>query len=134
VDASADWSVMTEIEIIGLDEIALKKGHCDHLTLVTERVRDGEIMVLGVLPGHEKVEVIKFLHLIPPQIAQTVQTVCCGLWEAYAVTVREELRSTRIAADRFHVTRNYRHAADEVRKQELQRLKKELLKEGHKKT
>ncbi len=133
VDASVDWNVITEIEVLGLDEIALKKGHRDYVTLVTGRLGDGEIMILGVLPGHEKAEVIEFLRLIPLRIAQTVQTVCCDLWEAYTEAVREELPSARIVADRFHVAKHYRHAADEARKQELHRLKKELSKEEYKK-
>jgi transposase len=90
-------------------------------------------MILAVLPGHEKAEVIEFLRLIPPRIAQTVQTVCCDLWEAYTEAAREELPSPRIVADRFHVAKHYRHAADEARKQELHRLKKELSKEEYKK-
>ena len=133
MDASVDWSMMTEIETLGLDEIALKKGHRDYVTLVTGRLRDGELLILGVLPGHEKAEVIEFLRLIPPRIAQSVQTVCCDLWEAYTEAAREELPSARIVADRFHVAKHYRHAADEARKQELQRLKKELSKEEYKK-
>jgi len=133
VNAHVDWNVITEIEILGLDEIALKKGHRDYVTLVTGRLRDGKIMILGVLPGHEKAEVIEFLRLIPLRIAQTVQTVCCDLWEAYTEAAREELPSARIVADRFHVAKHYRHAADEVRKQELHRLKKELTKEEYKK-
>jgi transposase len=133
IDTSVDWSVITEIEILGLDEIALKRGHRDYVTLVTGRLRDGEIMILGVLPGHEKAEVIEFLRLIPLRIAQTVQTVCCDLWEAYTEVARQELPSARIVADRFHVATHYRHAADEVRKQELHRLKKELSKEEYKK-
>jgi transposase len=133
IEASVDWSVITEIEILGLDEIALKKGHRDYVTLVTGRVRDGEIMILGVLPGHEKAEVIEFLRLIPLRIAQTVQTVCCDLWKAYSESAREELPSARIVADRFHVAKHYRHAADEARKQELHRLKKELSKEEYQK-
>lgn len=131
VEASVDWSVICEIEVLGLDEIALKKGHRDYVTLVTGRLRDGEIMILGVLPGHEKTEVIEFLRLIPLRIAQTVQTVCCDLWEAYTEAAREELPFARIVADRFHVAKHYRHAADEVRKQELHRLKKELSKEEY---
>jgi transposase len=133
VEASVDWSVITEIEILGLDEIALKKGHRDYVTLVTGRLGDGEIMILGVLPGHEKAEVIEFLRLIPLRIAQNVRTVCCDLWEAYTESAREELPTARIVADRFHVAKHYRRAADEARKQELQRLKKELSKEEYKK-
>lgn len=131
VDASVDWSLITEIETLGLDEIALKKGHRDYVTLVTGRLPDGEIMILGVLPGHEKADVIEFLRLIPLRIAQTVESVCCDLWEAYTEAAREELPSARIVADRFHVAKHYRHAAEEARKQELQRLKKDLSKEEY---
>ena len=98
---------------------------------MTGRLCDGEIVILGVLPGHEKAEVIEFLRLIPPRLVQTVETVCCNLWEAYTEAVRAELPSARIVADRFHVAKHYRHAADQVRKQELQRLKKELSKEEY---
>jgi transposase len=133
IEASVDWSVMGEIEILGLDEIALKKGHRDYVTLVTGRLRDGEIVILGVLPGHEKAVVVEFLRLIPQRILQTIQAVCCDLWEAYTEAVREEIPTARIVADRFHVARHYRDAADKIRKEELQRLKKELSKEGYQK-
>ena len=67
------------------------------------------------------------------RIVQTIQTVCCDLWEAYTEAAREELPSARIVADRFHVAKHYRHAADEARKQELHRLKKELSKKEYEK-
>ena len=133
IETSVNWAEITEIEILGLDEIALKKGHHDYVTLVTGRLQDGEIIILGVLPGHEKAEVIEFLRMIPLRIIQTVESVCCDLWEAYTEAVREELPTARIVADRFHVAKHYRHAADQVRKQELQRLKKELSKEEYQK-
>ena len=133
MEARVDWSVIGAIEILGLDEIALKKGHRDYVTLVTGRLRDGEIVILGVLPGHEKAVVVEFLRLIPQRILQTIQAVCCDLWEAYTEAVREEIPSARIVADRFHVARHYRDAADQIRKAELQRLKKELSKEEYQK-
>jgi transposase len=119
---------MAEIEVLGLDEIALKKGHRNYVTLVTGRLGNGEIVILGVLPGHEKAGVVEFLRLIPLRILQSVQTVCCDLWEAYIEAVREEIPHARIVADRFHVARHYRDAADKMRKQELLRIKKTLSK------
>lgn len=126
IEASTDWTGIAAIEVLGLDEIALKKGHRQYVTLVTGRMGDGEIVILGVLPGHEKAEVVEFLRLIPQRILQRVQTVCCDLWEAYTEAVREEIPTARIVADRFHVAKHYRAAADQVRKQELLRLKKTL--------
>ena len=90
-------------------------------------------MILGVLSGHEKAEVIEFLRLIPLRIIQTIQTVCCDLWEAYTEAAREELPNARIVADRFHVAKHYREAADQVRKHELHHLKKALSKEEYEK-
>jgi transposase len=128
IESRVDWTTIAEIEMLGLDEIALKKGHRAYVTLVTGRLHSGELLILGVLPGHEKAEVIDFLRLIPLRILQTVQAVCCDLWEAYMEAARQELPSARLVADRFHVAKYYRQAADQIRKQELQRLKKELSK------
>ena len=133
IEASVDWTTMADIERLGLDEIALKKGQGNYVTLVTGRFRDGEIVILGVLPGHEKAVVVEFLRLIPQRILQSVQVVCCDLWEAYTEAVRAEIPTARIVADRFHVARHYREAADQLRKQELHRLKKELTKEEYQK-
>jgi transposase len=71
--------------------------------------------------------------LIPRRILQATQAVCCDLWEAYIEAFRVEIPTVRILADRFHVARYYRDAADEIRKTELQRLKKELPKEEYQK-
>jgi transposase len=131
IDSSVDWTMIAELDGLGLDEIAMKKGQGHYVTLITGRFRDGEIVILGVLPGHEKAVVVDFLRLIPQRILQTVQSVCCDLWEAYTEAVREEIPTARIVADRFHVARHYREAADESRKQELHRLKKELSEEEY---
>jgi transposase len=133
IEARVDWTEMADIELLGLDEIALRKGQGNYVTLVTGRFREGEIVILGVLPGHEKAVVVEFLRLIPHRILQRVQAVCCDLWEAYTEAVREEIPTARIVADRFHVARHYREAADDLRKQELHRLKKELPPEDYQK-
>ncbi len=131
IEARVNWTEMADIERLGLDEIALKKGQGNYVTLVTGQFSEGEIVILGVLPGHEKAVVVDFLRSIPQRILAGLQAVCCDLWEAYTEAVREEIPSARIVADRFHVARHYREAADDLRKQELHRLKKELDKEAY---
>src|SRR6266508_340635 len=133
IESGIDWIGMADVEVLGLDEIALKKGQRNYVTLVTGRLQDGEILILGVLPGHEKADVVEFFRSIPPRILQSVQTMCCDLWEAYTEAVREEIPTVRIVVDRFHVAKHYRQAADQVRKQELLRLKKELPKTEYQK-
>ena len=54
VVSAVNWSQYTRIYRLGLDEIALKKGHRDFLTIVTGRLENDRIVLLGVLPGRKK--------------------------------------------------------------------------------
>jgi transposase len=114
------------LEVLGLDEIALKKGHRDFVTIVTARLTGGRVVLLGILPDRQKGSVVAFLRSIPLRLCQTIHTVCCDMYEGYSEAVREELPTARIVVDRFHVAEHYHQAADGLRKQELSRLRKEL--------
>lgn len=126
IDKQVNWSELAEIATLGLDEISLKKGHKHFVTLVTARLSSGEIVILAVLAGRVKATVIDFLRSIPPRLLQTIQAVCCDLWEGYMESAREEIPHARLVADRFHIAKHYYAAADDERKQELKHLKKDL--------
>jgi len=126
IRAEVDWSAYTTLEVLGLDEIALKKGHRDFVTLVTARLAGERVVILGVLADRQKDTVVAFLRSIPVRLCQTIHTVCCDMYEGYREAVREELPTARIVVDRFHVAGHYHQAADGMRKQELSRLKQEL--------
>ena len=126
-----DWSQFSALGVLGLDEIALKKGHRDYVTIVTARLADGRVVILGVLEGREKDTVVGFLRSIPARLLETIHTACCDLWEGYTEALREEVPGAKIVIDRFHIAKHYREAADRVRKQELARLKSELSKEEY---
>jgi transposase len=131
ISSEVEWRRYQSIDTLGIDEIALKKGHRDFVTIVTGRMAEGRIVILGVLPGRKKGTVIDFLRTIPIRLAKTIETVCCDMYEGYTEAVREELPQANIVIDRFHVTRYYSKAADKFRQQELKRLKKELSKEAY---
>lgn len=60
-----------------------------------------------------------------------ITTVCIDMWEGYVTAVEETLPAATIVIDRFHVARHYRDAVDTLRKQEVKRLRKELLEPQH---
>jgi len=126
ISAQVDWSAYSSLEVLGLDEIALKKGHRDFVTIVTARLNGERIILLGVLADREKGTLVAFLRSIPQRLSETIHTVCCDMYEGFSEAVREELPAARIVVDRFHVTRYYHQAADRLRQQELRRLKQEL--------
>ncbi len=126
ISARVDWWQYTALGVVGLDEIALKKGHRNFVVIVTARLADGRVVILGVLPDRQKDTVIEFLRSIPEGLQQTIHTICCDMYEGFSEAVREELSHVRIVIDRFHVARAYRDGLDDLRKQELERLKKKL--------
>ena len=131
IASETEWSQYRAISRLGLDEIALKKGHRDFVTIVTGRLENDRIVVLGVLPDRKKDTVVEFLRSIPLRLVATIASVCCDMYEGYTEAVREELPKADIVVDRFHVTQHYSKAADKLRQQELKRLKQELPKEEY---
>jgi transposase len=129
IASEVEWPTVPPFAILGIDEIALKKGHRSFVAIVTARLPSERLVVLAVLPGRTKATLSTWLHALPPQVRHQIRTVCTDLWEAYISAVREELPQARIVIDRFHVAKHYRECADTVRKQELKRLRKELPKD-----
>jgi len=129
VSSEIDWSAVPSFALVGIDEIALKKGHRDFVVIVSARLANGKLYLLAVLPDRSKQTVATWLQTIPAAIRQQIQTVCCDMWEAYVAAVRESLPRATIVIDRFHVAQHYRDGADSLRKQELKRLRQELSKD-----
>ena len=126
ISTQVDWYVFDRLEVLGLDEIALKKGHRDYVVIVTARLKNGQVKVLAVLPNRDKATVKTFLMDIPVRLQRTIHTVCTDMWQAYINAVKEVLGSAVVVVDRYHVAQKYRDCADKLRQQELKRLKTEL--------
>lgn len=126
-----DWKQIKQLEILGLDEVALKKGHRDFVVLITTRQTDDHLKLLGVLPDRKLETVEKFLLTIPEDLRATVREVCIDMYEGYASAVKKALPQARIVADRFHVAKKYRDCADQLRIEAQRDLKAGLNKEEY---
>lgn len=123
---SIDWNTIDKLNVVGIDEIALKKGHQDFAVIVTERSDDG-IRILGVLEDRSKQTVKQFLLSIPKRLRRTVQYVCSDMYDGFINAAKEAFgKKVRIVADRFHVAKLYREGLENLRKKELRRLRREL--------
>lgn len=132
IGTKVDWSQYTRLGELGLDEIALKKGHGDFVVIVTSRSENGRIRLLAVLADREKATVVDFLRSIPQRLKNTLECGCCDMYEGYTEAIREELSGVRLVIDRFHVAEAYREGLEDLRKRELKRLKKELTAQEYK--
>lgn len=130
VSHQVDWNDFLDLKVIGIDEIALKRGHDDFVTLITAPTTDG-VDILAVLPDRKKETVSTFLASIPIGLRVTIERVCSDMYQGFINAAREELPDAKIVVDRFHVSKGYRNCADAVRKHEVKRLSKELDKEDY---
>jgi transposase len=127
IESKIDFSIIKALGVLGLDEISIKKGYKDFVTLITYRIHD-KVHILGVVRGREKAEIIKFLSDIPRRLRKSVQAVCCDLYEGYMNASKAVFKQkVPIVADRFHVRKLYRKSLINLRKSELVRLRKALI-------
>ena len=96
------------------------------MTIVTSRV-DKKIRILAVLKDRKKATVLEFFKTIPKKLSKTIISVCSDLYEGFINAAKEAFgKNIRIVIDRFHIAKLYRKVVDNIRKQEMRRLK-ELL-------
>lgn len=126
-----DWEALPPFATLGIDEIALLKGHRDVVAVISAQTTQGDVYVLAVLPDHLKTTVVAWLTTIPAAMRTQILTVCTDMWDGYITAVEELLPDARSVIDRFQVARHYRDAVDGLRKQEVRRLQKELPKAAH---
>jgi len=121
-----DWKHIKKLGVMGLDEISLKKGYQDFVTLITHRMQ-GEIRILSVIRGREKASIKAFLSSIPQKKRKTISAVCCDLYDGYMNAAKEVFGDTiPVVADRYHVAKLYRGCLVSLRKKELMRLRQSL--------
>jgi len=125
ISDSVNWKDFNRLGLIGVDEIALRKGYNNYLTIVTSKCKEN-IRILAVLKGREKSTLKAFLKKIPSKLKRTITGYCCDMNEGYINAAIEVLKNTPIIIDRFHVAKLYRKCLINLRKSELIRLRKQL--------
>jgi transposase len=124
------WDALEPFATLGIDEIALLKGHRDFVAVISAQTEHGDLHVVAVLPARLKATVVAWLKTIPDARRARITTVCPDIWDGYITAVHEVLPTATIVIDRFHVARQYREAVDDLRKQEVRRLRNELPKDA----
>jgi transposase len=115
VAQTVDWASLKVLGVLGLDEIALKKGHRDFVTIVSAQPPGGALTVLAVLPDRCKETVKGFLASIPERLRANITRACTDMYDGFINAVREVLPHARVVIDRFHVAKAYRACADQLR-------------------
>ena len=106
-----------EVHRLGIDEIAVKKGHGQYALVLTD-LDCGR--VITVLADRSKESLEAYLATWSVEARAAVSDVALDLWEPYHGAVRAQLPTAQISGDRFHVMKNLTERVAEARR-EIQR-------------
>ncbi len=124
IDNKVDWNKVKYLDVLGIDEISLKKGHQSFIVVISS-LYQGKKQILALLKGRKKETVKGFLKTLPDRLRATLKWVCSDMYEGFINASKEVFGDkVRVVIDRFHVAKLYRSKVDSLRKQELKRLKK----------
>jgi transposase len=100
------------LEVIGLDEFAIQKGH-RYATVIVEPTRK---RVLWVGRGRGREDIRPFFALLGPQRCQRIKAAVMDMNEGYRLEVQSQCPGVAIVFDLFHVIAKYgREVIDRVR-------------------
>jgi transposase len=130
INVDYDWSKSAP-KAIGLDEIALRKGHNHYLTIVSDLTNPHAVRIISVLDGRKKEDIIPFLKRIPKNILISLESICIDMGASYFSSLKEIINDDErfneiVTIDRFHVAKLVGEKADKARKKLISELKKDF--------
>jgi transposase len=101
-------------QVIGIDEIAMHKGHKDFIVIISDLTNK---RVIDVLRDRKKAALEDYMKEWSEDFKAGIKYVAIDLWGPYRSVVESMLPNARAVADRFHVMQNLNKALDSCRKQ-----------------
>ena len=87
-------------EKISLDEIAMRKGHKDFKTVVSD-LETGKL--IEIIDGHNQESIVEKLMQQPLEVREKVKEVSVDMWGGFAKIIPQIFPNAQIVTDRFHV-------------------------------
>jgi transposase len=114
------------VSALGVDEVQFQKGH-DYMTLVYQ-IDKGARKLLWVGRRRTMKTLRRFfsdMWNIDRKFRQGIKVICTDMWKPYLKVIQEKTPNAINVLDRFHIMQKFSKALDEIRSQEVKRLKKE---------
>jgi transposase len=126
---AVDWVVrwglvhreIGEIQAIGVDEIAYRRGH-KYLTLVYQIDADCR-RLLYVARDRTEESLRGFFSTIPESAIAGLQFVCTDMWRQYMNVIAEKASGAVHILDRYHVMKKFGDKLNQVRAEEARQMK-----------
>lgn len=112
---------LSGITAIGVDEVQWQRGH--HYLTVVYQLDAGRRRLLWI--GRERTvrTLLRFFRWLGKEKTAQLQFVCSDMWQPYLKVIAKKAGKALHILDRYHVVAKLNAALDEVRAQEVKRLK-----------
>ena len=110
---------LTAPRAIGVDEIAIRKGH-DYRIVVSDLDRRRPIWVGG--KGRTEADFDLFFAALGVKKTARIQLAAMDMWKPFRTSLMRNAPQARVLFDKFHIVRHLGDALDEVRRSEYRRL------------
>jgi transposase len=101
---------------LAIDEIALKKGQNDYMTVVLD-YDTGRVVWMGL--GHGAATLDHFFGEMPGEARAGIQAVAIDMWDPYIKAIKRWCPQADIVFDLFHVVRAFSQVIDDIRNEEF---------------
>lgn len=115
---------LSELRVIGVDELSRKKGHVYHTNVYDIGSEPRRLIWSG--EGRSKATLERFFHDLGDEQAKRLEAVCCDMWANYVDVIKVKAPQAGLVFDKFHIVRHLLEAVNDVRKQEARALKRDF--------
>lgn len=112
---------LDNIEQIGVDELQIFRGQ-KYLTLVYQ-IDKGMRRLLWSGPERKVKTLLRFFRGFGAERCQQLKYVCSDMWAPYLKVIKKKAPQALNILDRFHIMKKFNEAIDEVRREEVRRLR-----------
>jgi transposase len=98
---------------VGIDEIAMRKGHQDFVTVIGD-IEQGTL--LDVLDSHRSADIIEVLSQQPIEQREQVEEVSIDMWGGFPKVMAPVFPNAILVYDRFHVMKLVNNEFNKLRK------------------
>lgn len=106
-------------KIIGIDEIAIRKGH-NYRIVVSDLLRRRPIWFGGIDRSEQSMD--SFYQWLGHRKSKGIRLAVMDMWKPFYASARANIPQAAVLYDKFHVIRHLGEALDTIRKSEYARL------------
>lgn len=106
-------------KVIGIDEIAVRKGH-EYRIIVSDLEKRMPIWFGGQDRSEDSMD--EFYRYLGIKSSKQIRLAVMDMWKAFEQSAKKNIPQAAILYDKFHIMRHLSEALDKIRKQEYARL------------